>query len=115
MRIIIAGGREFNDYDLLLRTIRESMFNITTVISGGAKGSDTLGEIYAWNNDNCELEIYPADWGRYGNRAGTIRNTQMAAVADGLIAMWDGQSKGTKHMIDTAVKKELKYIFIGRY
>ena len=52
-------------------------------------------------------QIYPAQWDKYGKRAGYRRNEQMAEVADGLIAFWDGQSKGTKHMIDIMTEKNL--------
>ena len=53
-------------------------------------------------------EKYPADWDKYGKSAGYRRNEQMADNADSLIALWDGRSRGTKHMIDIAHRKGLK-------
>jgi len=106
MNVIIAGSRTYEKYDELLDCIEEANINITKVISGGASGVDKLGERYAHEN-NKELEVYRADWNKHGKAAGPIRNRQMAAVADGLIALWDGKSPGTKNMIDEANKKNL--------
>lgn len=114
MRVIIAGGREIEDYQLLLDAIENADFEITTVISGGARGVDALGERYAIEK-NLPLEIFPADWEKYRKAAGPIRNGQMAEAADALIAVWDGKSTGTMNMIDQATEKGLHvYIeFIG--
>lgn len=54
------------------------------------------------------LTIFKADWDKHGKAAGFKRNTEMAKYADALIAFWDGKSKGTKHMIDTAKSHNLK-------
>ena len=76
------------------------------IISGTARGADTLGEQYAreWG---FKLQQFPADWKSCGKTAGIIRNVQMADNADALIAFWDGKSRGTAHMINTAKKKRL--------
>lgn len=103
MKVIIAGGREIYDYQLVLDAITEANFDITTVVSGGAKGADTLGEQYA-SNMNIALNVYPADWQKNGRAAGPIRNRKMAENAEALIAIWDGKSRGTKNMIETAIK-----------
>lgn len=106
MRVIIAGSRDIKDYQELLDAIVDSGFEITTVISGGARGVDRMGEVFAKNN-SIPLEIYPADWNTYGKSAGHRRNADMANVADALIALWDGTSRGTKSMIEIANKKGL--------
>ena len=106
MNVIIAGSRTFEDYNILLDCIVQANINITKVISGGASGVDKLGERYATEN-NKMLEVHLAQWNVHGKAAGPIRNRQMAAVADGLIALWDGKSPGTKNMIDEAKKKNL--------
>ena len=109
MKVIIAGGRNFRDYDKL----RESCDNILVnqkeveIVSGTAVGADTLGERYAQEKD-YEVKKFTAQWDLYGKSAGYKRNQQMAEYADGLIAFWDGKSKGTKHMIDIANKMGLK-------
>lgn len=113
MRVIIAGGRDCDNYQLLLDSIAESGFVITTVVSGGAKGADALGERYAVET-NTALEIFSADWNRHGRAAGPIRNRKMAENADALIALWDGKSRGTKNMIEEAAKHNLP-TYIGRY
>lgn len=109
MRVIIAGSRDITDYQELLDAVVDSGFEITTVISGGARGVDRMGEIFAKNN-STPLEIYPADWNKYGKSAGHRRNADMANVADALIALWDGTSRGTKSMIEIANKKTCMYI-----
>lgn len=104
MKTIIAGGRTVTDYSLVLKAVKESGLSISAVISGGATGVDSLGERYA-KEKHLPLEVYPAEWKKYGTSAGPIRNRKMAENAQQLIALWDGKSIGTKNMIDTA--KEL--------
>ena len=113
MRVIIAGSRGITDYEVVLTAIESANFDITTVVSGCARGVDKLGERFA---DDCGLEIarYPADWDRYKKAAGHIRNAEMARNADALIAIWDGISPGTAGMIDLAHKHKLK-VFVLRY
>jgi hypothetical protein len=88
--------------------IRECGWVPTTVLSGNARGADILGEMWAKNN-SIPCELYPAEWDIHGKSAGYIRNSTMAENAEALIALWDGESRGTKHMIDLAKKKGLKY------
>ena len=110
-RVIIAGGRDFNDYRLLksrcdnLLSLRIKEHNII-IISGTAEGADRLGERYAIERGYA-IEKYPAEWKKHGLAAGPIRNEQMSNVADALIAFWDGESRGTKDMIKKARKKNL--------
>jgi len=107
MKIIIAGGRDFTDTKYFMECIQKHEKDITTVVSGGAKGADKLGEILAKSN-KFNLKVFKADWASYKYGAGTIRNKQMAEYADSLIAFWDGRSTGTHNMIITAKKLGLK-------
>lgn len=107
MKTIIAGSRTITEYQYILDAIHESEFEITEIVSGTAKGVDILGERYA-KESNILLTKYPADWNKYGKSAGYIRNAEMAKYADQLIAIWDGDSRGTKNMIDIAEKHNLK-------
>lgn len=120
IRIIIAGSRTFNDYKLLHKTmvdvIRDREFTECSnirIISGTANGADKLGERYA-REKYLNLTEMPAEWDKYGRKAGYIRNEQMAKFATEddnigvLVAFWDGKSKGTKHMIDLAYKYGLE-------
>jgi hypothetical protein len=111
MRTIIAGTRTIEDYRLVEQAVIDSGFNITQVISGGARGVDRLGERWARQN-HVPVLVFPADWEKHGNAAGFIRNVEMAEVADALIAVTSG-SPGTLHMIATAEKKGLD-VFIKR-
>jgi len=98
MRVIIAGSRTVLDMQPIVDAVLASGFPITTIISGGADGVDTLAIEYA-KARGLELEVFPAEWKRFGYNAGFMRNTLMAGKADALIAVWDGKSKGTRHMI----------------
>lgn len=115
-RVIIAGGRDFNDYELLERSMDKLLVNITediAVVCGMARGADTLGEVYA-KSRWYEVHYFPADWNQFGKSAGYRRNEQMAQNADALAAFWNGESRGTKHMIDLAKRYNLK-VRIIRY
>ena len=107
MRTIIAGSRKCDNMKEVEFAIKTCNFIITTVISGNAKGVDRLGEIWAIKN-KIPLKRFPADWNKYHKSAGYIRNEEMANNADALIAVWDGYSKGTEHMINIAKQKNLK-------
>jgi len=118
MNLIIAGGRDFTDLNFMYQGISSitelsELKEAPTLICGMARGADlTAYEIWSWNQwPTIEM---PADWGRYGRSAGYRRNAEMAAVADALIAFWDGQSKGTKHMIET-MQKLNKPVWIFNY
>jgi hypothetical protein len=103
IKVIIAGGRDFDDYHRLCQVCDEFLKdkNKVEIVSGAYKGADLLGEKYA-NERNYPIKQFPADWRRYGKSAGQKRNADMAAYADALIAFWDGESKGTKNMIALA-------------
>ena len=111
-KVVIAGSRGFSNYKLLKETCdkylreKKKTHNVI-VVSGHARGADTLGEKYA-SDEDLDLEIYPADWKKYGKSAGFMRNEQMANIADAVIAFWNGESHGTKHMIDIANEKKLE-------
>ena len=107
MKVIIAGGRDVTNYAYVEAAAKESGFSISEVVSGCARGADTLGEMWAKDN-SIPIKKFPADWNSLGKKAGHVRNCQMGDYADALIALWDGQSRGTKHMIDYATKKGLK-------
>ena len=108
MRVIIAGSRTITDYSVVYEAIIESKWknDIKVVVSGGAKGVDSLGERFAREN-NLEIDRYLANWNKHGKSAGYIRNQQMAMNADALIAVWDMKSKGTGHMIEIAQSMDL--------
>lgn len=107
MKTIIAGSRSITDYNVVKKVIKQSKFSITEVVSGTAFGVDRQGERFGHEN-KIPIKRFPAEWGEYGKSAGYIRNAEMAKYADALIAIWDGESRGTKHMIDLARSKGLK-------
>lgn len=110
-RIIVAGGRNFNNYDLMRDKLDELLRNLRDkpieIVSGGAQGADTLGERYAIER-GLSLRRLPALWEELGKRAGQIRNVEMAHYGTHLVAFWDGVSTGTENMISIAKKEGLK-------
>lgn len=123
--IIIAGSRGFNYYAFMCNKLREvcfikdclerqdvrNSFNVS-IISGMAQGADTLGAIWA-RKHGFDVQRFPADWETFGKRAGVLRNRQMAEHASMCVVFWDGQSKGTLNMIQTARDVGIPvYVFI---
>lgn len=106
MKTIIAGSRSFRhnaDQQLIEHAVRLSGFTITEVVSGMAYGIDRLAVGWAMRHKIPVREFY-AQWGTHGQAAGYMRNMQMAEYGEALIAVWDGASRGTAHMIDHARK-----------
>lgn len=122
MKVIVAGGRDFSDQPRLNRILDEMFIvqgnlmpdaNYLEIVTGLAHGADALGEAWAVTNW-VPVREFPADWDRYKSAAGPIRNAEMAEYADMLIAFWDGQSPGTKNMIQTALREGLE-VHVYRY
>ena len=108
---LIVGSRTFQDYDLLkskLDYLLQNQGNEVVIVSGGAKGADSLAEKYA-NEYGFPLKVFPAEWEKYGKSAGYIRNEEMHKYIAkqnkrGIVAFWDGISKGTAHNFKLADK-----------
>lgn len=109
-KVIVAGSRNYTDEQKVHRVLdqlkRQANCEIE-IISGLCRGPDMFGKNWAEKN-NVKCHKYPANWNKYGKRAGFIRNEEMAKVGDILIAFWDGDSKGTMHMINLAEQYNLK-------
>ena len=108
LHLLICGTRTFADYPLLCAKLDALTANYSAVevVSGCARGADTLGEQWAAERGHS-VKRFPADWKTHGKRAGYLRNQEMAAYLGtvspcGVVAFWDGESRGTKHMIDIA-------------
>lgn len=111
MKLAVIGSREFNNWELLNEKV--SQLKPTLIVSGGARGADTLGERYADEN-NIEKLIFPADWRKFGKSAGYIRNKNIIESCDEVIAFWDGKSRGTMHSINIA-KESGKKVHLVRF
>lgn len=103
MKTIIAGSRGITDLKTVESAVALSGFQITEVVSGAARGVDELGEKWAFMR-GIPIQRFRAKWDLYGKSAGAIRNNEMAFYAQALVAVWDGSSPGTKHMIERATK-----------
>lgn len=114
MRVIVAGSRSIICPAFVDRAIRQSGFEITEVVSGGAAGVDLLGEGWAVEH-SVPFKRLAADWrpnGKFDRGAGFRRNERMAEYAEALVAVWDGESHGTRNMIDLAQKNGLSaYVY----
>lgn len=116
MILIVAGGRDFHNYEWCDRAIKAILDThpISMIISGGANGADELAEIWCREN-HFPFKVYKADWKAHGKAAGPMRNLRMATDGDVLLAFWDKKSRGTKNMIQTARTHKLEDIHIFYY
>ena len=120
VKLAVIGSRDFNDYELVCKTIKEHKFEPILIVSGGAKGADSLGERYADDN-NIPKKIFQAEWDnldaepckiktnkqgkKYNVLAGFNRNKSIVDEADMILAFWDGKSSGTENSIEYAEQK----------
>ena len=118
LRILVCGGRHFDDYVLLEKTINgviaESGCEGIEIVSGHCVGADRLGEIYA-EKHNAQVKIFPAEWEKYGKRAGPMRNKQMVDYISGfenkiVIAFVSANTKGTRNTITLAQKANIQVV-----
>jgi len=110
MRYGVIGSRSFLDFNLL-KTVLDKHF-ISQIISGGARGADSLAARYAKDNNISLIEYLP-DYTKYKKKAPFIRNKLIVSNSDVMIAFWDGISTGTKHSLDYAKSKKIKSIIIN--
>ena len=99
MKLAIVGSRDFNNYEFLKKIV--DFHPCTQIISGGARGADTLARQYAIEHGIPFKEFFP-DWDTHGKSAGFLRNEQIVQACDELVAFWDGKSRGAKHSITLA-------------
>lgn len=115
MKVAIVGCRDFNDYSQLhywMDRIR-TLFPVDGFVSGGAKGADSLAEVYA-RDCKIPIEVIKPDWEKFGKAAGMIRNGEIIKAADIIVAFWDGRSRGTKNSIDRAFNaKKTCFVFFN--
>jgi hypothetical protein len=112
MKVIVAGTRTVRDPAIVSAAIGASPFHITEIVEGDAPGVDRIAGFLA-NQWKVPCKRFPANWALYGDAAGPRRNQQMAEYAEGLIAVWDGVSRGTADMITRATVRKLP-VFIYR-
>ena len=118
--VVIAGSRSITDKRKVFPYIKEGLvelaekfephvFKVKKIISGGARGIDSLAEEFALAY-NIPFKRMDADWDQYGKKAGHLRNAEMAEKGDALILIWDGESRGSKNMLSEAKRKNLKIV-----
>lgn len=110
-KVIVAGGRDFENYEYMMEKLDELFLKSSIfknqkikIISGMAKGTDTLAVRYADERKLTKI-MFPANWKEHPRMAGILRNEDMLTIATHLVAFWNGISSGTKHMIEIASKK----------
>lgn len=102
MKIAIVGSRDWPNAKAVIDYIN-ALPPHTVIVSGGALGVDTFAEIAA-KRQGLSVEVYRADWAKYGKRAGMMRNADIVNAADRVVAFWHRQSRGTADTIDRARK-----------
>ena len=112
MRILVCGGRDYNDDTMFRKVLTKYFHRDMVIIQGDARGADYLAKMYA-KNFGVACESYPADWDKYGKRAGYIRNVQMLneGKPDLVIAFPGG--KGTEMMINLAEAADVEVVRVG--
>jgi len=105
LKVIMAGSRSLADFGLVLEGIKTFPYQITEIVSGGSRGIDLLGEDWA-KQMKLPKTRFTANWKRFGQAAGPLRNSDMSEYADALIAIWDGKSKGTEDLIRKMQRRE---------
>jgi len=113
MKLAVVGSRTFTDYQLfyeVLDSILEVHGGMIELISGGAKGADSLAKRYA-DDAGIGIKIFAAHWDEFGKGAGMIRNTDIVNECDQLLAFWDGKSRGTLDSITKAVQAK-KFVMV---
>ncbi|MBQ8423091.1 MAG: DUF2493 domain-containing protein [Coprobacter sp.] len=110
-RVIVAGGRDFDDYEFMSQQLDELFWGGSNfdagqikIISGMAEGADILAIRYADEHRLTKI-LFPANWKYHHRSAGFLRNEDMLSIATHLVAFWDGKSSGTRHMIEIAREK----------
>jgi hypothetical protein len=111
MKVAIVGSRSINDQmfvEYLFRCFTYIFGKPTKIISGGARGVDSFAGEYA-GKSKIELQIFRPNWAKYGRKAGFIRNEDIIKNCDICLAIWDGESNGTKHDLELCeqYKKDL--------
>jgi len=101
-KVAIVGSRSWTDYEMV-RDYVYSLADDDVVVSGGARGPDEWGQIYA-EERGLDTLIFPADWATHGKRAGMLRNIDIVKACVRLVAFWSDESKGTAHSIGLARK-----------
>lgn len=114
MVIAVVGSRTYTDYDTVCGILDEHVNPSDIIVSGGAKGADTLAKRYAFDH-GLEIVEYLPNWKKHGRRAGYVRNKLIVDHSDILIAFWDGESNGTQHSINLAKDKGIRtYVITNR-
>lgn len=118
MKLIVAGGRDFVDTNRMIEELQKlvnsgNIPECPELVCGMARGADMLA-YSLWANNKMLIHNFPANWDKYGKSAGYKRNQEMGEFADAAVCFWDGNSKGTKHMIDI-MQRLNKPVYVVRY
>lgn len=118
MKLIVAGGRDFTDINRMIAELQKlvesgEITDSPELVCGMARGADMLA-YSLWANNRMPIHNFPANWNKHGKSAGYKRNQEMGEFADAAVCFWDGNSKGTKHMIDI-MNRLNKPVYIVRY
>jgi YspA, cpYpsA-related SLOG family len=109
VRILVCGSRRWKDRNAIIYRLADISppLDEVVIVHGNAGGADRIAHQEA-QKLGLLVEPHPADWERYGKRAGFIRNVEMLESGiDLVIAFWDGASRGTQHTMDEAAKREI--------
>jgi hypothetical protein len=114
MVVAVIGSRSCNDISFVFSALDEvsKEHPITKIISGGARGADSFGKMWA-DKYNIPTTIFYPNWVVYGKRAGFMRNIDIIENSEFVLAFWDGVSKGTRHSIEIAKDRKIPFIVLN--
>lgn len=117
MKLIVAGGRDFVNTNRMIEELQKlvdsgNIPECPELVCGMARGTDMLA-YSLWANNRMPIHNFPANWDKHGKSAGYKRNQEMGEFADAAVCFWDGNSKGTKHMIDIMQRLNKPVYIVG--
>ena len=104
-KVAVGGSRSIEDFDLVKKVLDNLLVEGDVILSGNAPGADRLGERYGKEN-GYPVKLIPSEWEKHGLKATMMRNEVLLKACDFVICFWDGESKGTRHMLDIAIREK---------
>jgi hypothetical protein len=117
MKLAVVGSRNITNEELIfdsINSIANGRLDTLTIISGGARGVDSIAAIWSKQN-NVPLIVFTADWKKFGRKAGIVRNNDIIKECDTVLAIWDGKSKGTYHSIKLGYSLNKNVVIVNPY
>ncbi len=111
-KVAVGGSRSIESYQLICDVLDNLLVEGDVILSGNAPGADRLGERYG-NENGYDVKLIPSEWEKHGLKATMMRNEVLLKACDFVICFWDGESEGTRHMIEIATREKKLLAEVG--